>query len=176
MAVKNKSGRASNPQSQEQKSQQTDRAQLSEPVGGAVAVRDGLAPRHEPGSGEERDALHDNHGNQNAHSDEGHHIVPLKTYLLVFGALMVLLVLTLLVYFYDVTHYLPPQYAWLSIIIAMTVAIVKAVLVILFFMHVKFSSKLTWLFSSVAFVFVFIMFLLTMNDYLTRGMLETAGR
>lgn len=176
MAVKHQNGPATDRQNQKEKSQQTDQAQLAEPVGGAVAVRDGLASRHEPGSGEERDALHDNSGNQNEHGDESHHIVPLATYWTVFGALMVLLVLTLLVYFFDVTQFLGKQFGWLSILIAMTVAVVKAVLVMLFFMHVKFSSKLTWIFSSTAFVFVFIMFLLTMNDYFTRGMLETAGR
>ncbi len=153
---------------QDAKSQITDQAQLAEPAGGAAAVRDGEAPRHERASGEERDALHDNSGHTE-HGDETHHIVSLATYFAVFGGLMVLLVLTLVVYFFmDLSHIWGPA----NIIIAMTIAVAKALLVILYFMHVKFSSKLTWLFSSVAFVFVFLMFLLTMNDYFTRGLFE----
>ncbi len=155
-------------ETQDAKSQQTDRAQLAEPAGGAVAVREGLAPRHEPASGEERDALHDNSGHTD-HGDETHHIVSLATYFAVFGGLMVLLVMTLVVYFFmDLSHIWGPA----NIIVAMIIAVAKALLVILFFMHVKYSSKLTWIFSGTAFVFVFIMFLLTMNDYFTRGLID----
>ena len=155
---------------QDAKSNLTDFEQTREPAEGAYAVRDGMAPRHERAPAEERDALHDNAGNQNSHSDEGHHIVPLSTYFKVFGALMVLLVLTLVVYFFmDLSHIWGPA----NIIVAMTIAVAKAILVLFFFMHVKFSSKLTWIFASVPFVFVLIMFLLTMNDYMARGSLGT---
>lgn len=152
---------------QDVKSDLTDAAQKREPFEGAVAVRDGMAPRHERTEAEERDALHDNAGNQDGHGDETHHIVPLSTYFMVFGALMVLLVLTLVVYFFmDLSHIWGPA----NIIVAMTIALAKALLVILCFMHVKYSSKLTWLFAAVPFIFVSIMFLLTMNDYFARGL------
>lgn len=162
---------------QDEKSARTDAAQLREGFDGAEAVRQGFAPRHEPAEGELRDSLAERAGDDHSdHADDGHHIVALSTYFKVFAALMVLLVLTLLVYFFDPTHLLPPQFAWFGIVIAMTVAVVKAVLVMLFFMHVKYSTKLTWIFSGAAFVFVGILFLLTMSDYFTRGMLDTAGR
>ena len=40
---------------------------------------------------------------------------------------------------------------------------------LLFFMHVKYSSKLTWIVISASVFFLLILFMLTMNDYLTRG-------
>lgn len=149
---------------QDTKSQITDRAQLAEPQDGADAVRAGIAPRHERASGEERDSLHDN-SSHTEHGDETHHIVSFGTYLMVFTGLMVLLVMTLIVYFFmDLSQVWGPA----NIIVAMVIAVAKALLVMLFFMHVKFSSRLTWLFAAVPFVFVALMFLLTNNDYFTR--------
>ena len=54
--------------------------------------------------------------------------------------------------------------------VALGIAITKATLVILFFMHVKYSSRLTKLFVGMAFFFLFILFGLTMTDYLSRGL------
>jgi cytochrome c oxidase subunit 4 len=45
----------------------------------------------------------------------------------------------------------------------------------MYFMHLKFSSKLVWIFAGVAFVFVGIMFALTMSDYFTRDWLANPG-
>lgn len=92
---------------------------------------------------------------------EHHHIVPKPTYFLVFAALLVLLALTLGAYYVD----LGP----LNLPVALLIATVKAVLILLFFMHVKYSSKMVMLFSGVAFIFLFIMIALTAGDYLTRG-------
>jgi cytochrome c oxidase subunit 4 len=39
----------------------------------------------------------------------------------------------------------------------------------MFFMEVKYNSRLVWVFAGSSFVFLFIMLLLTMNDYLTRA-------
>lgn len=162
---------------QAEKSARTEAAQQIEPIAGAEAVRQGFAPRHEPAKDEMRDSLAERAGHDHSdHGDDGHHILPLSTYLKVFAALMILLVLTLLVYYFDPTHMLPPAFSWFGITVAMIVAIVKAVLVILFFMHVKYSTKMTWVFASASFVFVAIMFVLTLSDYFTRGLLETAGR
>lgn len=170
---------------QEEKSAQTDAAQLREGVDGAEAVRQGFAPRHEPAKGEMRDSLHEYgasarealaHDGSHGHGEHEHHVLPALTYYKVFAALIALLVLTLLVYYFDPTHLLPPQFSWFGIVVAMTVAVIKAVLVILYFMHVKYSTKMVWIFSSTSFVFVGIMFLLTYADYFTRGLIDTAGR
>src|ERR1044072_6554050 len=48
-------------------------------------------------------------------------------------------------------------------------AITKATMVILFFMHVKYSSRLTKMVVGMAFFFLAIMFALTLTDYLSCG-------
>jgi cytochrome c oxidase subunit 4 len=55
--------------------------------------------------------------------------------------------------------------------LALSIAIVKATLVILFFMHAKYSSKLTKLIIATGFFFLLVLFSLTMTDYLSRGWL-----
>ena len=52
--------------------------------------------------------------------------------------------------------------------LALAIAIFKATLVILFFMHVKYSSKLTKLIVVTAFFFLTVLFGLTLTDYLSR--------
>jgi caa(3)-type oxidase subunit IV len=47
--------------------------------------------------------------------------------------------------------------------------VAKALLVILFFMGVRWSSRLTWVVAGSGFFFLLIMFSITMSDYLTRG-------
>jgi hypothetical protein len=54
--------------------------------------------------------------------------------------------------------------------VAIGIAITKATLVVLFFMHAKYSSKLTKLFVGTAFFFLSILLGLTMTDYLSRGL------
>jgi hypothetical protein len=54
--------------------------------------------------------------------------------------------------------------------VAISIAITKATLVVLFFMHVKYSSRLTKLFVGMAFFFLLTLFGLTMTDYLSRGL------
>lgn len=98
---------------------------------------------------------------------ESHHIIPVSVYMKVFGALMVLLVVTVLAAMEDFSV----RFNWgpANIVIAMAIAIVKAVLVILFFMHIRYSSRLTQFFSIVAFLFLAIMFFFTFGDYMSRN-------
>jgi cytochrome c oxidase subunit 4 len=53
--------------------------------------------------------------------------------------------------------------------VAIAIAITKATLVILFFMHVKYSSRLTKMVVAMSFFFLAIMFGLTLSDYMSRG-------
>ena len=53
---------------------------------------------------------------------------------------------------------------------ALGIAVVKATLVILFFMHVKYSSRLTKLTVVTSFFFVVILFSEMLMDYATRGL------
>jgi len=48
----------------------------------------------------------------------------------------------------------------------------KAVLVILYFMHVRYGTRLTWVFAGAGFYFLGILFFLTLNDVLTRSWLS----
>jgi cytochrome c oxidase subunit IV len=91
------------------------------------------------------------------------HHVPLATYLAVFGALMVLTVITVAVAFVDLGA--------ANVVVALAVAIVKAVLVVLFFMHVKYSSRMVQLVVIAALAWLLILLGITLSDYLTRGWL-----
>lgn len=77
------------------------------------------------------------------------HVVPQKTYLTVFIALLILTAITVGIAQYD--------FGSLNLVIAMFVASMKASLVILVFMHLKYENPITWLY---AFFPVFLLFLL----------------
>lgn len=100
---------------------------------------------------------------QSGHAE--HHIVPVKVYLGVFLALMVFTAITVAIASFDLEHIWGP----LNIIIAMTVAVIKASLVILFFMHVKYSSKLTQVIVIAGVFWLVILLAFTISDYLTRS-------
>ena len=89
------------------------------------------------------------------------HISPKSTYYAIFGALMALTALTVYVAYLHL--------GWLNFPVAISIALFKASLVVLFFMHVKYSSKLTKLLVASTFFFLASLFGLTMTDYLTRG-------
>ncbi len=57
----------------------------------------------------------------------------------------------------------------LNTIVAMAIAVTKAVLVVLFFMHVRYSTRLTKLVVVSAFMWLALLLGVTMIDYLTRG-------
>ena len=97
-------------------------------------------------------------------TSELHPSEELRTYWKIFIALMVLLVLTVLMSLVHLDHVLPG----LNLIVALIIASIKGALVVLFFMHVKHSSKLTWIFATAAFLWLGIMLALSFGDYLTR--------
>ena len=88
------------------------------------------------------------------------HIVPTRTYYVIFVILMVCTALTVSVAYFD----LGP----LNTIAALAIAVFKAVLVVLFFMHVKYSSRLTWAVVAGG-VFWLLILLTIIGDYLTRA-------
>ncbi len=91
------------------------------------------------------------------------HIVPKKTYYLIFSALLIGTALTVVFAFINLGNF--------NIVAALVIAGIKATLVVLFFMHVKYSSRLTKLWVAVGFIWLFIMLSITMTDYLTRAWL-----
>jgi len=92
------------------------------------------------------------------------HIVSLKIYLSIFLALLVGTALTV----WAGLHDFPGQ---LNVIIALTIAVIKATLVVLYFMHVRYSSRLIWVVFTSALFWLAILFALTLSDYWTRGWL-----
>jgi cytochrome c oxidase subunit 4 len=89
------------------------------------------------------------------------HISPKSMYYGIFGALMVLTAITVGVAFVPLGA--------LNFPVAITIAVTKATLVVLFFMHVKYSSRLTKMIVGMAMFFLLTMFGLTLTDYLSRG-------
>jgi cytochrome c oxidase subunit 4 len=57
-------------------------------------------------------------------------------------------------------------------VLMLGIAMTKALLVILFFMHVRWGTRLTWVVAASGFVWLLILFGITMTDYLTRGWVE----
>jgi cytochrome c oxidase subunit 4 len=93
-------------------------------------------------------------------SDE-HKIDGLGIYLLIYILLMVLLIATVAAGSVDLGRW--------NVVIALVIAAIKALLVILFFMHVRHSSRLTWIFAGAAFLWLGLLLALTMTDYASRG-------
>ena len=89
-----------------------------------------------------------------------HHVVPLKVYLGVFLALCVLTVVTVAVTGYDFGPF--------NLIVALGVAITKATLVVLYFMHARYSPKLTGVVIAASIAFFVILVFLTWTDYVSR--------
>ena len=91
------------------------------------------------------------------------HIASKGSYFAIFAALMVLTVVTVAAAFVNVGPF--------SAAVALGIATLKATLVVLFFMHVKYNSRLTKLIVVSGFFFLVILVALTMTDYATRGWL-----
>ena len=93
------------------------------------------------------------------------HIVSKKVYFVIFGALMALTLLTVVAANYDLGS------EKINTVVALAIAVTKAMLVVLYFMHVRYSSRLTWVVVAGGFLWLLIMIGLTMSDYLSRGLL-----
>jgi cytochrome c oxidase subunit 4 len=87
---------------------------------------------------------------------------------MVFGALIVGTILTVLVASADLGA--------LNNVVMLAVACMKALLVVLYFMHVRWSTRLTWVFAGSGFVWLLILFGLTLTDYMSRGWVQGSLR
>jgi cytochrome c oxidase subunit IV len=96
------------------------------------------------------------------------HVMPVRTNIIIFAILMVLLFATV------GAAYLPLG-RW-HVPIAMTIATAKAVLIVLFFMHLLYSHRLTMIIAVASFFWLAIMVALTLNDYWSRDMLHIPGK
>ncbi len=91
------------------------------------------------------------------------HVTRIPTYLVIFGALMVLTAATVAVAFVDLG-------GW-NDVVAMLIAITKATLVVLFFMHIRHASRVNKLAVVTGILFLAILFGITLSDYFTRDFL-----
>ena len=96
------------------------------------------------------------------------HIASVRLYVAVFVALLVLTGLTVFVAYFDL--------GLLNTPVALGVAVLKASLVVLFFMGVRHNTPLTKVVVVSGFLWLFILFGLTMSDYVTRPWLGVPGR
>jgi cytochrome c oxidase subunit IV len=93
------------------------------------------------------------------------HVVSTRVYYGIFAVLLVLTAVTVAVASID----LGP----LNTVVALSIAVTKAVLVILYFMHLRYSTKLTWLVIGIGFAWLGILIAFTLSDTLTRAWLAT---
>ncbi|MFA6240849.1 MAG: cytochrome C oxidase subunit IV family protein [Candidatus Hydrogenedentales bacterium] len=90
-----------------------------------------------------------------------HHVVPPTVYMKAAVALAVLMALTIIAAFVNMGSLNP--------VVAMTISVAKAVVIVLFFMNVKYSSRLTWVFVGGGFFWLLILFGMLMPDYVSRS-------
>jgi cytochrome c oxidase subunit IV len=93
------------------------------------------------------------------------HIVSVRVYVTIFLVLLFGTGLTVVAAFVE----FPGK---LNTVVALTIAVAKATFVVLYFMHVRYSSRLVWVIVASALFWMAIMFALTFSDYLTRGWLS----
>jgi cytochrome c oxidase subunit 4 len=96
------------------------------------------------------------------------HIDSVKVYVGILLALLCLTVITTLVAFVDLGDF--------SVVVALAIAVVKMLLVALFFMHLRYSTKLTRLVIVGGLMWLAILLLLTLSDFFTRGWTGVPGR
>jgi cytochrome c oxidase subunit 4 len=97
-----------------------------------------------------------------------HHIVPKRVYFAVFFTLIVMTWVTAWVSTIDLGH--------LNIFVALSIAIFKASLVILFFMHVKYGTKLTKMIVLAGLYWLILLLFIAMADLWTRTWMGVPGR
>lgn len=96
------------------------------------------------------------------------HRVATRVYFVIFGALLVLTAVTVWVALHD--------WGWLNTPLALGIAVLKGTLVVLYFMHVRYATKLTRVVVVSGFFWLLILFAFTMSDYLSRGLMPFPGK
>ena len=89
-----------------------------------------------------------------------HHVTPVWLYLVIFFALLVLTGATVGVAYLDL--------GWANNMVAMTIAVTKALLVLWFFMHLRYSTRMTRLTAVAGFFWLAILIGVTLTDYRSR--------
>lgn len=95
------------------------------------------------------------------HKEHEHHIVSPKVYVVIFIALLVGTTLTVAASYVNLGVFNP--------IIALGIACTKATLVVLFFMHVKYGTRLTMLTIGAGLFMFLVLVGMTLSDYISRA-------
>ncbi len=90
-----------------------------------------------------------------------HHIVSPVQYAMVFGTLLIGTAITVAAAYVNLGALNP--------VIALGIACTKAVIVILFFMHVKYQSRLIKMTVGAGFFTFLVLIIMTMSDYISRA-------
>ncbi|HEV2945838.1 MAG TPA: cytochrome C oxidase subunit IV family protein [Gemmataceae bacterium] len=93
------------------------------------------------------------------------HITSETTYYVIFAALIALTLLTVGLSFVHLGE-------TMHLVVGLTIATTKAVLVVLFFMHLLYSPRLSWIMFLSGLFWLGILLVLTLTDYLSRGVLN----
>jgi cytochrome c oxidase subunit IV len=96
------------------------------------------------------------------------HIDSVKLYIGILLALLAATVITTLVAFVDLGPF--------SVVVALTIAVCKMLLVALFFMHIRYSTRLTKLVILGGLMWLGILLLLTLTDFVSRGWINVPGK
>ncbi len=99
------------------------------------------------------------------------HILPTRLYIGIFLTLLVCTALTVGASFVDFGGRLNSA----NVLVAMSIAVTKGLLVVLFFMHLRYSARLIWVFVGAGFFWLAILIALTLSDFLTRAWLPLPG-
>ena len=97
-----------------------------------------------------------------------HVVTPVRTYVITWGALLVLTLVTYLVALQD--------FGFMNTPIALAVAFLKASFVVIYFMGLRYNTPLTKLVAVAGFFWLLILFGITLSDYVTRPWIGVPGR
>jgi caa(3)-type oxidase subunit IV len=89
-----------------------------------------------------------------------------------FAFLMVMLVVTVVMYKIDLSH--TTGWVGTNVVIAMIISAIKATAVIWIFMNVRNSTRLTWLWAALGFIWLILLVGIFM-DYQTRAWIDQTG-
>jgi len=95
------------------------------------------------------------------HTDYVGHVIPARMYYVIWAILMVMTATTVFAATLELGVF--------NIVLALVIATFKGTLVVLFFMHLRYSTKLTMVTVVASIFWLFILFSLTMTDYITRA-------
>jgi cytochrome c oxidase subunit IV len=112
------------------------------------------------------------HNEQHGQEHESeHHIVSPVVYLTILLSLLVFTGLTVWASYIDLGewHVAPGITLFWNPVVALAIACTKMTLVVLFFMHVKYSAKLTKLTVAAGFFVFLVLISMTMTDYMSRA-------